>query len=427
MECICCTNNFPEDDFFNCNQCDFSVCVECFKYGILQQIKDPICLNCKTPIHVEIILELCETRWLYDFFLPHMASILLEKEKDLLPYTQEEASLIREYNLYQNEIKLLLTDKQLKRKYKNPDEFLHYKQDKDNRKLILNAKKQQLRENSITLNNSNRKCGTISIKRKQYVSKCMKEDCKGYVNTEYKCETCHNTICDVCYVILENNNERHHCKQEDKDLAHIIKSNCKQCPKCYIPIMKASGCDQMFCVNCKTGFSWTTGEIETGPIHNPHYFEWLSSQRTNVDIDVENIACGELPGFHLVNIHSYGRSSIIMNIYQRIIHFQRVNIPHVSPDRIKDNIDLRIKFLLDEIDEEKWKNTLISRERKRLKNTALRQVFEMFVVVASDMMRRLVSRTTGKNMIEEECRALWQYTEDCLDRVCNLYGGNYTL
>lgn len=34
-------------------------------------------------------------------------------------------------------------------------------------------------------------------------------------------------------------------------------------------------CDQMWCVECKTAFSWSKGTVEVGIVHNPHYFQWM--------------------------------------------------------------------------------------------------------------------------------------------------------
>ena len=37
----------------------------------------------------------------------------------------------------------------------------------------------------------------------------------------------------------------------------------------------------MWCTACNTGFSWRTGRVAEGPVHNPHYFQWLQTQGQN--------------------------------------------------------------------------------------------------------------------------------------------------
>lgn len=34
-------------------------------------------------------------------------------------------------------------------------------------------------------------------------------------------------------------------------------------------------CDQMWCIECKTAFSWAKGTVEVGMVHNPHYYQWM--------------------------------------------------------------------------------------------------------------------------------------------------------
>jgi len=34
-------------------------------------------------------------------------------------------------------------------------------------------------------------------------------------------------------------------------------------------------CDQMWCIECKTAFSWSKGTVEVGVVHNPHFYQWM--------------------------------------------------------------------------------------------------------------------------------------------------------
>jgi hypothetical protein len=77
---------------------------------------------------------------------------------------------------------------------------------------------------------------------------------------------------------------RHVCDPNNIETANLLKKDTKACPKCASMIFKISGCDQMFCTQCHTAFSWRTGSIETKVIHNPHYYQYLREQSADGEI-----------------------------------------------------------------------------------------------------------------------------------------------
>ncbi len=62
-----------------------------------------------------------------------------------------------------------------------------------------------------------------------------------------------------------------------------------------------SNCDQMFCTNCNSAFSWKTLKLVNGNIHNPHYFEWMrrSGQQARNPLDIQ---CGQEVDHHIINM-----------------------------------------------------------------------------------------------------------------------------
>lgn len=97
--------------------------------------------------------------------------------------------------------------------------------------------------------------------------------CGGDV-VDLKCERCNVEHCDRCH---SENVSDHQCFPEAANEFKLLKNKCKACPVCKMSIEKEEGgCDQMFCVVCKTTFSWITGRVlkDTEVHHNPHFYEW---------------------------------------------------------------------------------------------------------------------------------------------------------
>ncbi len=263
-------------------QCNFSACKNCIvKYAY--QENSVKCLSCKNIFSRKFIAEkfpksfmlkdykLIRENFLFEQELGFIQGTieLMEKEKVMEEMRKELRELTDikinfEYLLFREKSKELI-EKHLPLEFVNTfkKELTYITQKVKDIKMNLNIKE---------------------VKKIEFLCQCPNKNCNGLVKKENKlCSVCEIKVCKKCFEIKT---KEHQCNEETLESIKIIKKfNTKPCPKCFTSISKISGCDQMFCINCKTAFSWRTLQIETGVMHNPHYFELLRSGKLNVNHD----------------------------------------------------------------------------------------------------------------------------------------------
>ena len=207
-----------------------------------------------------------------------------------------------------------------------------------------------------------------------YINKCQTENCQGYLNLEFHCDLCESSFCQQCY---KKKSFEHTCHPDDILTTNLLKTDTKPCPGCKTPIFKIEGCSQMFCTNCKTTFDWQTMVIDySGFVHTPEFFEHMNKNGEDV-VFLPNI---ELVHYVLALETHASHKHTVLNHYSLVQHFQ-LDILQKYPDQKnqEENLDLRVKFLMDEIDEIKWRSTIKLRDTLFQKKKSVRKILDYFV------------------------------------------------
>ena len=190
-------------------------------------------------------------------------------------------------------------------------------------------------------------------------------------------------------------------------------------------------CDQMYCTQCNTAFSWRTGRIETGTIHNPHYYEYMRQRNGGVvPRNPGDVPCGGIIHMRaltqILRAHLYDNNDVrrTLNDYHRLhLHIQGVELPKYVVNRNANNEDLRIQFLVNEIDEKVFKLELQKREKAAEKKQEIHQILNMYQTVVMDIYNKVVDIKTYEdiaNMIQE-LDAICMYTNTSFVNISKLY------
>tara|TARA_Y100000389_G_C17429088_1_gene501418 strand:- start:570 stop:1679 length:1110 start_codon:yes stop_codon:yes gene_type:complete len=300
------------------------------------------------------------------------ASDLLSQEKSLLPTSQDLVER-RKNNLRKQ--KLL-------EELKEEEAYL-----RERLREIQTAK------NDIKYGNT-----TVEPKeKKQFIMSCTNGNCRGFLSSAWKCGTCECYVCSKCHAVKNGrDDDQHVCNKDDVATAEMIKKETKPCPKCRIPIFKVSGCDLMWCTVCHVTFSWNKNEIvSVKHNHNPHFYAFQREMNNGEAPRAPgDDPCGyqnRLPNFnHLVNklVNNYDREKVklIRESHRLIWHIRDTVLPRYPNNiGIDDNSDLRVKYLMNEINEEYWVKTLKIRQKKSEKSRETNLILTMFVESLTDI------------------------------------------
>lgn len=502
-ECgICCEEmtNKGKKVLIECPACDFKCCKVCIETWLLSEL-EPSCMKCKSKWTKVKCQELLGKGFMNGKHRKHTKNILFDIEKARFPETMPQVEIVVKKNNYvemnassrADLYKLQQQIRKIEKTIRDREYFISYGRERGD-------------------NND----GTTE--RKKFMKACPKNDCEGFLSSAWKCAVCECHVCKDCEVVVDDKNT-HTCDPNILASAKLLKKETKPCPSCASAIYKISGCDQMWCTQCKVAFSWNTGKKVRGHVHNPHYYEWIKNGGGQAVVPGAMLPCGGLPTafamrnalqciiipdnymkegneinskrlfatlqntrelhylFSICNLHvisskwydsvnkkisfptddgryiesfsvadrlsalkkgtseemkkrchshrihydegikenlkvnntiCYFRSIMnkMLNIHEGINHFVNVELDRQrrKVNNNGDTVDLRIKYIMKEIDEKRMKTSLLKRDRARDKEVAILDIYEVYARVCSDCIRSICQNKdnlTITKLIEE--------------------------
>lgn len=467
--CSICVESFNKTarSVVKCASCSFEACRTCCETFVLS-VDVPKCMNtaCGKTWTRAFLVDHFTGVFMTKTYKEHRERIFFEKEQALLPATQEVIERKQEEERLQKAIKetslqivshrsILISMYSIVEHDIRGGGLLTADEKAANAALTvrLEAELKIVERSNVLLNaqlvgvTGGGPGGAAVVNKKTFIRRCGDSDCRGFLSTQWNCGLCTKSTCKDCHVVksvVEGDSVvhdlNHVCKADDVATATLLATDSKGCPKCATLIFKIDGCDQMWCTQCHTAFSWRSGLIETS-VHNPHFFEWM--RRTGgggMDRNPADIQCGReidarfvrdmnrscMNGGLPITLNNTPMNRQINDFMQAVIHLRANDVPKYAVDNVLDNQKLRIDYMTQVIDESKFKILVQRAHIKYEKKKEISDILGMYIQSSTDILFRMHAAIRARDAlatesIMREMQALVVFANECFDAVAETF------
>lgn len=412
MECSICVEKFNKTTRkkITCLYCQHETCHRCVETYLMENTILPQCMNCKMEWNMEFLRICLSPTFMNKKYKEHQKEAILAEAETKLGRYQNYALLQVAEEDYQKIVSQAKIQLEESKKYYNLClDNLHQIQSDIHRELGGNYQDsaQQQREFFMT---------------------CPLHDCRGKLSSVYKCGMCEHWFCPNCHQDRGMDKDTdHECQKDDVQTVRMLKENTRPCPKCHIGIYKTEGCDQMWCVQCHTCFSWKSGNIMNGVVHNPHFYEYQrrmnGGQAPRVSGDDP---CGGMPTYTYVlqryRLNEKNKTKTIHDNWLIELHRYMNEMTTMTMPSVYRKFNNRehyhrkygVEYLRNKISRLKWIDMLFRVSKQEEKYRRYYQVLETLNVNVSDYLRRYVNGENAE-VVYNECDEFFNYAnEECV-------------
>ena len=408
------------------DNCQYTACKSCVRTYLLSTTSNPHCMQCRKGWTPQFLLTQLNRSYLATDYKQHRKELLVDRELSKMPESMPAVQCQVDINqafvktqqleeaMQQHRDAIVRLDTQQSNTFVNIRRLKRRLADMEAGVAIVEEEPvtelTELTEvtEAVTGAAAAGAAAVTEDPRRKFTMACPSNTCRGYLSSQYKCALCLHFTCHHCLELLglQKTDPQHLCNPANVLSAELIRKETKPCPTCSARIFKISGCDQMWCTGCHKAFSWLTGKVDHGIVHNPHFYQYRQQVGTGA---AEVVGCQDHVSIRQVYTRVESRLrqgpsspnkttetiTIINTLHRALVHVTHIDLValRLKMQRAHNSLPLRVSYLLQTLTKEELADQIFRNDQAYQKLSEIANLLELFTVVGREMFHRLVGHT----------------------------------